>query len=124
MPEIAVSCAVMPGTWAQTDFAPVPGCAPAGAVSSRTQSKRTARRECTVNSIMRGTMKDQTSISIGESLLADDKVYKAEYQGSGTFVISKPKRKKIKARQSELKNPRRGSRKEGGGRPGSPPRGV
>ena len=60
---------------------------------------------------MRGTMKDQTSISIGESLLADDKVYKAVYQGSGTFVISKPKRKKIKARQSELKNPRRGSRK-------------
>jgi hypothetical protein len=56
-------------------------------------------------------MKDQTSIFIGESLLADDKVYKAEYQGSGTFVISKPKRKKIKARQSELKNPRRGSRK-------------
>ena len=53
--------------------------------------------------------------------MADDKVYKAEYHGSGTFVISKPKRKKIKARQSELKikarqselkNPRRGSRKE------------
>ncbi|MGA3019919.1 MAG: hypothetical protein ABSF62_22600 [Bryobacteraceae bacterium] len=43
--------------------------------------------------------------------MADDKVYKAEYHGSGTFVISKPKRKKIKARQSELKNPRRGSRK-------------
>src|ERR1039458_4751458 len=90
MPEMAVSCAVMPGTCAQTDFAPVPGCAPAGAVSSRTQSKKRARREGTVNSIMRGTMKDQTSIFIGESLLADDKVYKAEYQGSGTFVIRSP----------------------------------
>jgi len=44
-------------------------------------------------------------------LLADDKLYKAEYLGSGTFVISKPKRKKIKTRQSQLKNPQRGSRK-------------
>lgn len=43
--------------------------------------------------------------------MADDKTYKAEYQGSGTFTISKPKRKKTKARQSQLKNPQRGSRK-------------
>jgi len=43
--------------------------------------------------------------------LAEDRLYKAEYLGSGTFVISKPKRKKIKVRQSALKNPRRGSRK-------------
>jgi len=43
--------------------------------------------------------------------LAEDKVYQAEYLGSGTFVISKPKRKKIKIRQSQLKNPERGSRK-------------
>ncbi len=43
--------------------------------------------------------------------MADDKLWKAEYVGSGTFVISKPKRKKLKTRQSELKNPRRGSRK-------------
>lgn len=43
--------------------------------------------------------------------LADEKLWKAEYLGSGTFVISKPKRKKLKVRQSELKNPRRGSRK-------------
>jgi hypothetical protein len=40
-----------------------------------------------------------------------DKLYKAEYIGSGTFIISKPKRKKIKMRQTQLKNPRRGSRK-------------
>lgn len=43
--------------------------------------------------------------------MAEDKVYKAEYLGSGTFVISKPKRKKMKVRQSQLKNPQRGSRK-------------
>lgn len=43
--------------------------------------------------------------------MADDKTYKAEYLGSGTFVISKPKRKTTKARQTQLKNPRRGSRK-------------
>lgn len=43
--------------------------------------------------------------------MADDKLYKAEYLGSGTFVISKPKRKGTKARQTKLKNPQRGSRK-------------
>lgn len=43
--------------------------------------------------------------------MADDKLFKAEYVGSGTFVITKPKRKKTKARQSSLKNPRRGMRK-------------
>ena len=41
----------------------------------------------------------------------NDKLYKAEYVGSGTFIISKPKRKKTKTRQSNLKNVRRGSRK-------------
>jgi hypothetical protein len=43
--------------------------------------------------------------------LAEEKVFKAEYLGSGTFAISKPKRKKIKVRQSQLKNPQRGARK-------------
>ena len=38
-------------------------------------------------------------------------LYQAEYLGSGTFIIRKPKRKKRKARQSQLKNPVRGSRK-------------
>ncbi len=42
----------------------------------------------------------------------NDKLYKAEYVGSGTFLISKPKRKKTKQRQSNLKNTTRGSRKE------------
>jgi hypothetical protein len=46
-----------------------------------------------------------------ETSLADDKLYKAEYLGSGTFIISKPKRKKLKTRQSHLRNPKRGSRK-------------
>ena len=41
----------------------------------------------------------------------DEKLFKAEYLGSGTFVITKPKRKKTKIRQSNLKNVRRGSRK-------------
>ena len=37
--------------------------------------------------------------------LAEEKkeVYKAVYQGSGTFVISKPKRKSEKIHQSRLK---------------------
>jgi hypothetical protein len=40
-----------------------------------------------------------------------DKLYRAEYVGSGTFIISKPKRKRTKQRQARLKNPRPGSRK-------------
>ncbi|MCS7023812.1 MAG: hypothetical protein NZV14_03340 [Bryobacteraceae bacterium] len=43
--------------------------------------------------------------------MAEDKVYQAEYLGSGAFVISKPKRKERKLRQSRVKNPRRGMRK-------------
>jgi hypothetical protein len=43
--------------------------------------------------------------------LAEDKLYKAEYLGSGTFNITKPKRKKTKMRQTKLKNLARGSRK-------------
>jgi hypothetical protein len=42
---------------------------------------------------------------------ADEKQYSAEYHGSGTFVISKPKRKPGKLRQSRLKKPQRGGRK-------------
>ena len=61
---------------------------------------------------MRGTMGDQIfAVNQGENVLAEDKLYQAEYVGSGTFKISKPKRKKSKVRQSELRNPRRGSRK-------------
>ena len=40
-----------------------------------------------------------------------DKLYQAEYQGSGTFIISKPKRKAHKRRQLKLKSPNRGMRK-------------
>ena len=43
--------------------------------------------------------------------MAEDKTYKAEYLGSGTFSISKPKRRKAKLRQTKLKNPPRGARK-------------
>jgi hypothetical protein len=43
--------------------------------------------------------------------LAEEKLYKAEYVGSGTFIISKPKREKKKLRQSRVKNRRRGMRK-------------
>ncbi|HSB14647.1 MAG TPA: hypothetical protein VLE22_09320, partial [Bryobacteraceae bacterium] len=43
--------------------------------------------------------------------LADEKLYQAENLGSGTFRITKPKRKSRKSRQSKLKNPQRGARK-------------
>ncbi len=43
--------------------------------------------------------------------MADDKLYSAESKGSGTFLITKPKRKARKRRQSKLKSPQRGARK-------------
>ena len=43
--------------------------------------------------------------------LADDKLYKAEYHGAGTFTISKPKRKEKKRNQTKVKNPQRGARR-------------
>jgi hypothetical protein len=43
--------------------------------------------------------------------LAEKQLYKSENLGSGTFVITKPKRKKAKLRQTRLKNLKRGSRK-------------
>ena len=46
-----------------------------------------------------------------ENSMAEDKLYKAEYVGSGTFIISKPKRKAAKRRQSKLKGTVRGARK-------------
>jgi hypothetical protein len=46
-----------------------------------------------------------------ESHMADDKLYKSVSMGSGTFLITKPKRKPHKRRQSALKHPRRGARK-------------
>lgn len=39
------------------------------------------------------------------------KAYQAEYLGSGTFRITKPKRSKGKQRQAALKNPQRGARR-------------
>lgn len=43
--------------------------------------------------------------------MVNEKLYSAEYLGGGTFIISKPKRKRQKLRQSRLKGPRRGARK-------------
>jgi hypothetical protein len=40
-----------------------------------------------------------------------DNIYAAEYLGSGTFKIVKPKRKDRKRRQSALKGTTRGARK-------------
>jgi hypothetical protein len=43
--------------------------------------------------------------------VAEEKLYSAQYIGSGTFIISKPKRKPGKAHQTKLKNPKSGSRR-------------
>ncbi|HLJ48903.1 MAG TPA: hypothetical protein VKU01_22965 [Bryobacteraceae bacterium] len=40
-----------------------------------------------------------------------ENLYQAEYLGSGTFIVHKPKRKSGKLRQSRLKGRRRGARK-------------
>jgi hypothetical protein len=41
----------------------------------------------------------------------NEKLYQAEYIGSGTFIISKPKRSKRKLRQLRLKSPNAGMRR-------------
>ncbi len=45
------------------------------------------------------------------SMKPKQKLYEAEYLGSGTFRIVKPKRKSAKRRQSALKGTTRGARK-------------
>lgn len=50
------------------------------------------------------------SQSSGVCSLAEDRKWQAEYQGSGTFIISKPKRKANKKRQTKVRNPQRGAR--------------
>jgi hypothetical protein len=54
---------------------------------------------------------EKASLADQHASSVEEKLYKAEYLGSGTFAISKPKRKKAKIRQSHLKNPPRGARK-------------
>ena len=48
---------------------------------------------------------------IGSTMADNDKLYKSTAAGSGAFIISKPKRKPKKLRQSRVKKPRRGARK-------------
>lgn len=40
-----------------------------------------------------------------------ENLYQAQYLGSGTFIITKPKRKRRKLRQLRLKSPNAGMRK-------------
>ena len=47
--------------------------------------------------------------STRKPLKQKENVYQAEYLGSGTFSISKPKRRKTKRRQAALKNRQRGA---------------
>lgn len=54
---------------------------------------------------------DIEETSLSNETKNPEKLYKAEYIGSGTFIISKPKRSKRKARQLSLKSPSPGMRK-------------
>lgn len=54
---------------------------------------------------------DSAKTAAQKPLKQKENVYQAEYLGSGTFKITKPKRRSAKRRQSALKNRRRGSRK-------------
>lgn len=53
----------------------------------------------------------ETTTASKKPLKQKENVYRAEYLGSGTFKITKPKRRSAKRRQAALKNRRRGSRK-------------
>lgn len=54
---------------------------------------------------------DIEETSLSNETKNPEKLYKAEYIGSGTFIISKPKRSKRKTRQLSLKSPSPGMRK-------------
>lgn len=49
--------------------------------------------------------------SLANEVVNDSDLYKADYIGSGTFLIKKPKRSAKKRRQSKLKGLKRGMRK-------------
>jgi hypothetical protein len=53
----------------------------------------------------------KTAHSASSKLKQKENIYEAEYLGSGTFKIVKPKRKSAKRRQSALKGTTRGARK-------------
>jgi hypothetical protein len=55
--------------------------------------------------------KEQAKAAVAEVKPVKEGLYKAEYIGSGTFLITKPKRKKGKLRQSRLKGKVAGARK-------------
>ena len=57
------------------------------------------------------TVNSKPAHATSPSLPVKEKLYEAEYMGSGTFRIVKPKRKSAKRRQSALKGTTRGARK-------------
>ena len=54
---------------------------------------------------------DIEETSLSNATKNPEKLYQAVYIGSGTFIISKPKRSKRKTRQLSLKSPSPGMRK-------------
>ena len=54
-------------------------------------------------------MSDKKTVKTQEAAKpAPEDLYKAEYVGSGTFIIKKPKRNQTKLHQSRVKNDRGG----------------
>jgi hypothetical protein len=57
-----------------------------------------------------GSAAGKVAKAVGAKPPAED-LYRAEYVGSGTFIVKKPKRSKVKLHQSRVKSRRRGARK-------------
>ena len=57
------------------------------------------------------TPTDKVAEATSSKIKQKENIYQAEYVGSGTFRIVKPKRTDAKRRQSALKGTTRGSRK-------------
>jgi hypothetical protein len=53
----------------------------------------------------------KTAHASSPNIKQKENIYQAEYFGSGTFRIAKPRRKNAKRRQSALKGTTRGARK-------------
>jgi len=53
----------------------------------------------------------RSATMVKQAMADEKKLYRAEYMGSGTFRVTKPKRKPKKQRQTRVKNRQRGARK-------------
>lgn len=95
------------GVTGDAPHAPAAGAPPAGGAPAPQPPPQNAAPAPTATF----TPKKRAAMPVKEQEPLADDAFKAEYLGSGTFIIKKPKRNKTKLHQSRTKSPQRGARK-------------